>query len=89
MSPHAIPLPSSARFPCVTITSPVATPIRTSIWRIGSSALSAIDRVEDAERGAHGALRVVLVRDGHAEVRDDRVADVLLDGAAVALELGP
>ena len=40
------------------------------------------------ERGADRALGVVLVRDRHAEVRDDRVADVLLDRAAVALELG-
>ena len=47
-----------------------------------------LDRVEDVERRADGALRVVLVGDRHAEVRDDRVADVLLDRAAVALELG-
>ena len=46
------------------------------------------DRVEDQERSADGALGVVLVGDGHAEVRDDRVADVLLDGAAAPLELG-
>ena len=46
------------------------------------------DRVEDQEAGAHRALGIVLVRDGDAEMRDDRVADVLLDGAAAALELG-
>ena len=46
------------------------------------------DRVEDQERSADGALGVVLVRDGDAEMRDDRVADVLLDRAAAALELG-
>ena len=41
---------------------------------------------EDAlhrERGAEGALRVVLVRDGRAEDDEDRVADELLDRAVV------
>ena len=41
---------------------------------------------EDAlhrERGAEGALRVVLVRDGRAEHDEDRVADELLDRAVV------
>ena len=42
----------------------------------------------DRERGAHGSLGVVLVRDGSAEQRHHRVADELLDGAAVVLELG-
>ena len=46
------------------------------------------DRVEDQQRSADGALGIVLVRDRDAEVRDDRVADVLLDRAAAALELG-
>ena len=45
-------------------------------------------RLEDGERGANGALGVVLVRDRRAEERDDRVADELLDRAAEALELG-
>ena len=72
----------------MTITSPVAIPIRTWISRIGSSAFSASTVSRIAERGADGALGVVLVRDRHAEVRDDRVADVLLDRAAAALELG-
>ena len=45
------------------------------------------DGVADRERRAHRALGVVLVRDRRAEDRDDRVADELLDRAAVALEL--
>ena len=39
------------------------------------------------ERGAHGALLVVLVRDRRAEDGHDVVADVLVDGAAVAGDL--
>ena len=46
------------------------------------------ERVADRERGAHGPLGIVLVRDRGAEHRHDRVADELLDGAAVPLELG-
>ena len=46
------------------------------------------ERVADRERGADSSLRVVLVRDRCAEHRHDRIADELLDGAAVALELG-
>ncbi len=46
------------------------------------------DRLADRERGADGALRVVLVRDRSAEDGHHRVADELLDGAAEALELG-
>ena len=45
-------------------------------------------RLPDRQRGAHGSLRVVLVRDRGAEHRHDGVADELLDGAAEALELG-
>ena len=41
----------------------------------------------DRERGAHGPLGVVLVRDGGAEERHHRVADELLDRAAERLEL--
>ena len=43
--------------------------------------------VADRERGADGALGIVLVRDRRAEERHHRVADELLDGAAEALEL--
>ena len=51
-------------------------------------AVEGSDRVEDQERSADGALGIVLVRDWDAEMRDDRVADVLLDRAAAAFELG-
>ena len=79
-SPAAIPSPASGRASTVTSASPVLTPI---------AHLDALVRrpVEDRERRADGALRVVLVRDGRAEDRHHRVADELLDGAAVALEL--
>ncbi len=43
--------------------------------------------VTNRERGANRALRIVLVRDRGAEERHHGVADELLDGAAVALEL--
>ena len=43
----------------------------------------------DCKRGTDGALRVVLVRDRRAEERHHRVADELLDGPAVPLELVP
>ena len=46
------------------------------------------DRLQDGEAGPHRALRVVLVCDGHAEVRDDGVADVLLHRSAEADQLG-
>ena len=39
--------------------------------------------------GAHGALGVVLVRDGRPEDGHDRVSDELLDRAPVALDLLP
>jgi hypothetical protein len=44
-------------------------------------------RVLHAERGADGTLGVVLVRDRRAENRHHVVADVLVDGAAEALDL--
>ena len=43
--------------------------------------------VADGQRGADGALGVVLVRERSAEQGHDRVADELLHGAAEALEL--
>ena len=46
-----------------------------------------VDRVEDAEAGADGALGVVLVCDRRAEDRHHGVADELLDRAAEALDL--
>ena len=45
--------------------------------------------VAHLDRRAHRAKRVVLVQDGDAEDRHDRVADVLLDRAAVPLERLP
>ena len=47
-----------------------------------------VDRAADGERRSNGSLRIVLVRDRSAEQRDHRVADELLDRAAVALQLG-
>jgi hypothetical protein len=47
------------------------------------------DRLTDRDRCANGPLRIVLVRYRGAEQRDDRVADELLDRAAMALELVP
>ena len=80
-SPDAIPSPASGRASSATSASPVVTPMRTS------SSPSSRQRVADRERGADGALRVVLVRDGRAEDRHHGVADELLDRAAEALEL--
>ena len=53
-----------------------------------SSRLSSSGEVADRERRPDRALGVVLVRGRGAEERHDRVADELLDGAAVSLELG-
>ena len=46
------------------------------------------DPVPDRERGPDRTLRVVLVCDRRPEERHDRIADELLDRAAVALDLG-
>ena len=46
-----------------------------------------VDRGQDAQRRAHRALGIVLVRDRRAEDRHDRVADELLDRAAEPLDL--
>ena len=62
-----------------TTTSPVLTPIRASR---PCSAIAA--RISAG--GSHRAQCVVLVRDRNPEDRHDRVADELLDGAAVALD---
>src|SRR5207247_355914 len=48
--------------------------------------LEALNAVEDLERGANRALRVVLVRLGHAERGHDGVAGELLDRPAVGLD---
>jgi len=45
------------------------------------------DAVADRERGAYGAFRIVLVRDGRAEDGHHGVTDELLDGPTALLEL--
>ena len=73
-------LARSGRASSETSASPVVIPTRSS------SAL--LEReVADRERGADGALGIVLVRGRRAEERHHGVADELLDGAAVTLEL--
>ena len=57
-------------------TSPVLTPIRTSICA----------RVAQLDRRANRTERVVLAHGRHAEDRHHRVADELLDRAAVPLD---
>ena len=73
-----MPWPSA---PIVTAASPVSTPARA--WSAGSSSGTGGDEVE---RRAHRPLGVVLVRDRRAPDRHHRVADELLDRAAVALD---
>ena len=65
--------------PRLTAASPVSTPARA--WISGPSVPH---RVGQLERRANGPLGVVLVRGGRAPHRHDRVADELLDRAAVA-----
>jgi len=50
-------------------------------WTI--DVVGARDPFSQRERGTHGAVRVVVVRGRNAEDRHDRVADELLDRAAV------
>ena len=64
--------------PRVTAASPVRTPARA--WIAGPRER---DRVDELEGGPDGALGVVLVRDGRAPDGHHRVADELLDRAAV------
>ena len=64
-----------------TSASPVVTPTRSSSRLLDGEGA-------DRERGAHGALRVVLVCCRRAEEGHHRIADELLDRAAAALELG-
>ena len=67
--------------PSVTAASPVRTPARAS-----RSGLQRRDGVDELERRTDRALGVVLVGDRRAPDRHDRVADELLDRAAVALD---
>ena len=65
--------------PSVTAASPVRTPARA--WIAGPSRAHGVDELE---RRADRPLGVVLVRGRRAPDGHDRVADELLDGAAVA-----
>ena len=49
-------------------------------------AVQLLDPLQDAQTRAHGALGVVAVRDRRAEHGHDRVADELLEHAAVLLD---
>ena len=72
-----------------TTTSPVLTPIRIAIVEPALGAEGLVERREGDLHlggGADGPQRVVLVDDRDAEHGHDRVADELLDGAAVPLE---
>ena len=82
-SPATMPCCSA---PMVTATSPVTMPTR--IARLGDAEVRADrrHRVDQLEARAHRALGVVLVRGRDAPDRHHRVADELLDGAAVAVD---
>ena len=64
-------------------------PIRTCSESVGSCLVQLLDRLQDAEAGPDGALRIVLVCRRGAEDGHDRVPDELLDRAAVALDVLP
>ena len=79
-SPATSASPSAVRASSATSASPVLTATRTS-------SPSSTRRVAHRERRADRTLGVVLVRDRRAEDGHHRVADELLDRAAVPLEL--
>ena len=85
--PSTRPPPGAAS--SATSASPVATPTRTCRSSASLPIVERRDRVAHCERRANGTLRVVLVGGRCAVDGDDGVADELLDGAAVALELAP
>ena len=73
------------------MTGPVLMPMRSSSvtpWRSLEPFVQLGQPGAHAQRGAQRPGRVVLVHAGHAEGRHDRVADELLDGAALGLDLG-
>jgi hypothetical protein len=82
-----LPSPCSGRAPSATTASPVLMPKRTCKGKDGVCLVQLLDRLEDAKPRPHRALGVVLVCRGGSEHGHDRVADELLDGAAVPLEL--
>ena len=53
---------------------------------LGSDPVQLLDPFERVERGANGALGVIVVREGRAEHRHHRVADELLHHAAEPLD---
>ena len=85
MSPVTMPWPSA---PTLTAASPVRTPTRTCEIHAGLPA-ERRDHVDEIEGGPDGALGVVLVGDRGAPHRHDRIADELLDDAAVAIDDHP
>ena len=76
-----MPSPASGRASSEINASPVVIPTRSSRLFLGGE-------VADRERRPDRALGVVLVRGRGSEERHDRVADELLDGAAMSFELG-
>ena len=80
-SPEAMPSPASGR---------ASSEIERFAGRDPDAELELLldGEVADRERRADGALGVVLVCGRRAEERHHRVADELLDGAAVSFELG-
>ncbi len=75
-----MPWPSA---PSVTAASPVSTPARALQLRRADLVAERGDRCDEVERRAHRALRVVLGRRRCPPHRHHRVADELLDRAAV------
>ena len=75
--------------PSVTAASPVSTPARARRFGAPASSPSAATASIEVERGADGALGIVLVRHRRAPDRHHGVADELLDHAAVALDDAP
>ena len=82
-SPATMPSPTA---PTVTATSPVTTPARARSPVAPTCSPELGDGRDQVQRGAHGPLGVALDRDRRAPDRHDRVADELLDHAAVAAD---
>ena len=83
MSPATMPWPSA---PMVTAASPVSTPARASERLVARATET---RRDELQGGADRALGVVLVGGGRSPHRHHRVADELLDRAAVPLDDPP
>ena len=81
-----MPSPVPGLAPSWTTASPVATAARTERSRL-LVRRELVDRVEDPQPRAHGALGIVLVGHGRAEDGHYGVADELLHRAAVPLDL--